>query len=365
MREFLRQYRKRHIYLAAALGLLGVYFLCRGNRQWMNALNDHVTAPLRGFLGRLCYLTDVSVMEVLCVLGVLAALVYVLACLYGIVKARGRRWRRAYGAVLGAVCILVTLYDGFCLMWGVNFWIDSFQDRSGIYAQPVAREDLEAVAAYFARQASLWSARVERDENGVFAVPRQEILDAAPRVYDGIEEQYPFLTYPDPGVKAMAFSRLMSRMNFTGVYCSFTGESNVNVDSPACLLPSTIAHELAHQRGIASEQECNFLAVLSATSSGMAPYIYSGWLMGYIYLGNALYRADPQAYWQVYETLSRGVQADLADNNAYWDQFEDTVVQKVSDSVYDGMLKAYGDEDGIASYGTVVDLLVTYYRDII
>ena len=31
--------------------------------------------------------------------------------------------------------------------------------------------------------------------------------------------------------------------------------------------------------------------------------------------------------------------------------------------VYDTILKGYGQEDGIRSYGTVVDLLVAYYRD--
>ena len=48
------------------------------------------------------------------------------------------------------------------------------------------------------------------------------------------------------------------------------------------------------------------------------------------------------------------VKADLAYNNAYWAQFQDSVVQTVSNQVYDGLLKAYGDERGIQSYGTVV-----------
>ena len=56
------------------------------------------------------------------------------------------------------------------------------------------------------------------------------------------------------------------------------------------------------------------------------------------------------------------MEADLAYNNAYWDQFKDNAAQKVADKVYDTSLKAYGDEDGIQSYGTVVDLLVAYYR---
>ena len=57
------------------------------------------------------------------------------------------------------------------------------------------------------------------------------------------------------------------------------------------------------------------------------------------------------------------MRADLAYNNAYWAQFQDNLLQTVSNQVYDGMLKSYGDERGIQSYGTVVDLLVVYYRD--
>ena len=160
----------------------------------------------------------------------------------------------------------------------------------------------------------------------------------------------------------MFFSRVMSAMNFTGVYFAFTGESNINVDAPACLTPSTIAHELSHQRGIASEQECNFLAVLASTTSGDPVYEYSGWLMGYIHLGNALYQADPAAWQAIRDSLPDTVLADLASNNAYWASFEGAAAD-ASQKVYDTILKGYGQEDGIRSYGTVVDLLVAYYRD--
>ena len=361
--KFWKNHKKLHIWLGADLAVLGLYLALRHDRGLMNGFADRITTPLKGALGRLCALTSLSVMELLYVLAGAAALVYVVGSVIAVVKARGRRGRRAYGALLLAADVSLTVYALFCLMWGVNYWTDSFQDRSGITAQPVAAEDLEAVTAYFAQQLADTADSVPRDENGVYAVSKEQILAESRLVYGGVTEQFPFLDFRDTGVKAVRCSRFMSIMGFTGVYFACIGESNVNVDSPACLLPSTVAHELAHQRGIAWEQECNFLGVLASVTSGMPDYVYSGWLLGFIHLGNALYETDPEAYWTIRNALPETVSADLRDNNAYWDQFRDNVVEKVSDTVYDAALKSYGDANGMKSYSMVVELLVAYYKD--
>ena len=361
--KFWKNHKKLHIWLGADLAVLGLYLALRHDRGLMNGFADRITTPLKGALGRLCALTSLSVMELLYVLAGAAALVYVVGSVIAVVKARGRRGQRAYGALLLAADVCLTVYALFCLMWGVNYWTDSFQDRSGITAQPVAAEDLEAVTAYFAQQLADTADSVPRDENGVYAVPKEQILAESRLVYGGVTEQFPFLDFRDTGVKAVRCSRFMSIMGFTGVYFACIGESNVNVDSPACLLPSTVAHELAHQRGIAWEQECNFLGVLASVTSRMPDYVYSGWLLGFIHLGNALYETDPEAYWAIRNALPETVSADLRDNNAYWDQFRDNVVEKVSDTVYDAALKSYGDANGMKSYSMVVELLVAYYKD--
>ena len=361
--KFWKNHKKLHIWLGADLAVLGLYLALRHDRGLMNGFADRITTPLKGALGRLCALTSLSVMELLYVLAGAAALVYVVGSVIAVVKARGRRGQRAYGALLLAADVCLTVYALFCLMWGVNYWTDSFQDRSGITAQPVAAEDLEAVTAYFAQRLADTADSVPRDENGVYAVPKEQILAESRLVYGGVTEQFPFLDFRDTGVKAVRCSRFMSIMGFTGVYFACIGESNVNVDSPACLLPSTVAHELAHQRGIAWEQECNFLGVLASVTSGMPDYVYSGWLLGFIHLGNALYETDPEAYWAIRNALPEMVRADLRDNNAYWDQFRDNVVEKVSDTVYDAALKSYGDANGMKSYSMVVELLVAYYKD--
>ena len=324
---FFKSHQKLHIWLLADLVLLAAFWIAREHRDWMNALERFVSAPIRRSLGSLCYRVSFSVMEVLYVLAAVLVLAYVVWNITAVVRARGRRKRRAYSAVLGAVCAGLSVCAATCLLWGVCYYTDTFQDRSGIRAEEVSLPDLTAVTAWFAENLAQTADQVPRDEAGTFNASLNEIFAGSTDIYQGAEDL-----------------------------------SNINVDAPACLIPSTIAHELSHQRGIASEQECNFLAVLASTTSGDPVYEYSGWLMGYIHLGNALYQADPAAWQAIRDSLPDTVLADLASNNAYWASFEGAAAD-ASQKVYDTILKGYGQEDGIRSYGTVVDLLVAYYRD--
>ena len=359
---FFKAHRKLHIWLLADLILMAAFLLARGHRDWMNALERFVSAPIRRFLGSLSGRVSFSVMEALYVLAAILAVTYAVWSIAAVVRAGGRRKNRAYSAVLGAVCAGLSICAATCLLWGVCYYTDTFQDKSGIHTEEVSLPDLTAVTAWFAENLTETAAQVPRNEMGLFNVSLDDIFAESTGIYEGAEDLFPFLAFEDLAPKRMLFSKVMSAMNFTGVYFAFTGESNINVDAPACLIPSTIAHELSHQRGIASEQECNFLAVLASTTSGSPVYEYSGWLMGYIHLGNALYGADQEAWQAIRDGLPDTVRADLAYNNAYWASFEG-VAADASQRLYDSILKGYGQEDGIRSYGTVVDLLVAYYRD--
>lgn len=357
---FFKSHQKLHIWLLADLVLLAAFWIAREHRDWTNALERFVSAPIRRSLGSLCYRVSFSVMEVLYVLAAVLALAYVVWNITAVVRARGRRKRRAYSAVLGAVCAGLSVCAATCLLWGVCYYTDTFQDRSGIRAEEVSLPDLTAVTAWFAENLAQTADQVPRDEAGTFNASLNEIFAGSTDIYQGAEDLFPFLEFEDRAPKRMFFSRVMSAMNFTGVYFAFTGESNINVDAPACLIPSTIAHELSHQRGIASEQECNFIAIAVSLASGDPVYRYSGLLMGYVHLGNALYRADPDRWQVIRDTLPDTVVADLRQNSAYWAAFEGPVNDAAS-KVYDSFLKSNGESRGVQSYGTVVDMLMAYY----
>ena len=361
MRNFLLFFRRLHLWLLANLAALALFALARTQRGVMNAVSEGFSMPLERALGRLWGLVPFSGVELCYVLAAAFLVYYLISAIVGIVHAEYKA-EAAYRRALLLVNLLLSLYAAFCLLWGVNFYADDFCDKSGLHPQPVAVEDLIAVTRRFAEEASACADAVARNADGTYAVPRAESMALAPTLYENLYDEFPFLRIPvDPAPKPIFFSRIMSAMNVTGLYFPFTGESNLNMDFPAATFPFTVAHELAHRRGIASEQQCNFLGALAAIRSDDPAYRYSGWLTGYIHLSNALYTVSPEAWAETRALLGPSAEADLRAANDYWARYEGKV-SEASGKAYDAMLKSYGDELGMRSYGAVVDLLVLYFK---
>ena len=351
----------RHVLTLLGGLLIGAYFLLRRDPQLMQRVCASVVRPWHRWVARQCDRLPFSAAEALIVLGVVLAAGYVIYTAVRLIVSRGRG-KRLYRFLLTCAAAFCMIYGGFCMLWGVYYYSADFEDQSGIRGVPVSVEQLTAVTRYFTDLVNDYADQVPRDDSGCFAEPLDAIFDRAPTLYREIEQTLPCLSGDDLSAKPFFFSRFMSYTNFTGFFFPFTGEANINVDVPPALIPSTIAHELAHQRGVAEEDEANFAAVLACLTNGDPVYCYSACLMSYIYLGNALYRADHAAWAENYDRLGPGVRADLAANSAYWAQFE-TPVSTISDSVYTGFLQSYGQTLGLQTYGKCVDLLIAYYYD--
>jgi hypothetical protein len=190
-----------------------------------------------------------------------------------------------------------------------------------------------------------------------FREMNRSLLDA----YDTLHEDYPFVQKLRSRVKNVILSTPMSYTHITGVYTYFTGEANLNVNFPDFTLPFTAAHELAHQRGIAKEDEANFIAYLVCIRSEDVYVRYSGYLNLYEYLASALYRANPSLHQKALSDLPIAVRAELNAYANFFDRYEDSVASKVSSAVNDTYLKTQGTQ-GTASYGLVVDLAVAYHQ---
>jgi len=350
-----------HIVGLVSVALICIHLLTRGSKTLMIWLSYNAVQPIHRALSALNSHVPFSVAELIIGIAIAGVLLCIALLIVRLIKGKGGRAVYRFFAVLISAGLAV--YAGFCMLWGVYYYGDDFITESGLSNDPVSVEQLERVTRYFADLANYYSDKVERDDTGEYVCDRDEILAQSPQVYAGIEQKYPCLEGPDISAKGIRFSRIMSYTDFTGFFFPFTAEANVNTDFPPSLFASTVAHELSHQRGVAKEQEANFVAVLACLDYGDTDYCYSASLLAYIHLGNALFTADTDAWREIYRSLSPEIIRDFQVNNEYWEQFE-TPVQTVSNTVYEGFLESYGQTLGLKSYGACVDLLVNYYEDI-
>ena len=345
--------------VSAALILL--HLATRRDHALMSRFSAKVVHPIHQALAQLCSRVSFSVAEIVIYCAALGVLGYLVGQTVRLIR-RPEKWKRVYITIMSLAAFGLAVYAGFCLLWGVYYYGDDFETESGLDFGEISTAQLDTVTRYFAELLNDSSLEVARDADGLYVADRTAILNRSSEVYAEIEGEFPCLAGPAVDAKPFALSRLMSYTDFTGFFFPFTGEANVNIDFPPSLFASTVAHELSHQRGVAREQEANFTAVLACLAYGDADYRYSACMLAYIHLGNALYKADREAWQEVYGGLNGYVRADMAADSEYWKQFK-TPVQTVSNSVYEGFLQSYDQTLGLKSYGACVDLLVNYYYE--
>lgn len=352
--------------IAHTVGLLSAFIiilhlLLRHNKVLMVKISENFVRPYHQAVAEILNGVHFSVAEVIIIFAGIGVIAYLI---YGIVRliCQKERLKRLYKTILPLLSFALLVYALFSVFWGTYYYADDFISRSGLKNEKISVEQLKTVTQYFADMANEYSQKVERDEKGFYRPDREEIMRMSPDLYENIEDEFPCLEGKALRAKGFKFSKILSYTDFTGFFFPFTGEANVNVDFPQNLFPSTVAHELAHQRGIAKEQEANFAAVLSSLEYGQEDFVYSAALLAYTHLGNALYKADHEAWKEIYSSLNDYVLLDFAENRAYWKQFEGPA-QSTMNTVYEGFLQSYDQKLGMKSYGACVDLLVNYYYD--
>lgn len=350
-----------HVGFLISAAVILLHLGTRGNYRLMNYLAVNAVRPAHGFLAGLFSAFPFSAAEFIIYAVAGWAVVYLILELVRLALHKDRL-KRAYKLLLRLLSLGLGIYALFCLFWGVYYYGDDFMAASGLDSGEISTEQLETVTAYFAALSNRYAGQVQRDENGLYTTDRAAILARSPEVFEKIQEKFPCLAGPAVAAKPFMFSKLLSYTDFTGFFFPFTGEANVNTDFPPSLFASTVAHELSHQRGVAKEQEANFVAVMASLEYGDVDYCYSACLLAYTHLGNALYSADREAWRAIYESLDENILKDFAANREYWAQFE-TPVQAVSNTVYEGFLQSYDQKLGMKSYGACVDLLVNYYYE--
>ena len=273
-------------------------------------------------------------------------------------------WRRMWiyvAALFSAICIVLNL---FVWNFAAGYYGKTLDEKLGLERTPVSADELYQTAEILSAHLRELEGEIVFLTGGASMMPYSysEMNDLLLTAYQKACEKYDFIDDFSSRIKPVMLSEPMSYTHITGVYSFFTGEANLNVNFPDYTLPYTAAHELAHQRGIAREDEANFVAFLVCMESDDAYIRYSAYLNVYEYVISALYSANQELYKQNYQTLPRTIVAERQAYAVFFEKYRENVAASISQATNNAYLQSQGATAGTKSYNMVVDLAVAYYR---
>jgi hypothetical protein len=299
-----------------------------------------------------------SLAEILIILLVFALIIYTIAVLIKTIN--DKSWKYIKELIINLGVFASIIYFLFTLFCGLNYYRYEFTVYSQLDVRESSKEELVMLCENLIEKANYLRTKVNVDEDGIAALDDESYYETAKRAqysFDNLSKIYEILrgNYPEP--KPVLLSKLMSEANITGIFVPFTFEANVNIDIPSYTIPSTMCHELTHLRGFMREDEANFISYLACVNSGYDDFAYSGTMLALTYGMNALYIEDYNSFEKLYYKYSEEVQKDIKYKTNYWKQFESKIAD-ISAKVNDTYLKANNQNDGVRSYGRMVDLLL-------
>ena len=362
LKKFL--YKRMYIWCLLPVSFLLVFFAKLDNRWVESFFVPFIYKPLSFVIGLFVSLFPFSVTEYLAVIGAGLIIFYLVRKIICIVKTK--RWKRTvYEIFINAVSLASVALFLFEICMGLNYYRYTVTDYLGLEVTKSSTEELYDLCVILVNDMNKYRAELETDENGVALLNdknRTRTSNSARDAYKALSKKYPFLKSADIRGKPLVSSKLFSMVTTTGIYIPYTFESNINVDVPEHTIPATMCHELTHYRGFMRENEANFLGYLACMESDRADFKYSGSLMAFQYCFSALYKDDSTLGKKIANMCVDGIVTDIAREEEYWEPFLNTKVNSVSEQVYDTYLNLNDVEDGVKSYGRMIDLLLAYYR---
>lgn len=347
------------IFLAViALGVNIAYVV---SEDFADFFNVNISSHIRVFMAHLTSWIPFSLAEFIVISSPVLITVVIIVC----VKKAARGTRYMIRCIAGLFSVVLFLYSLFVFDFGAGYRTSSLDKKLGIVREKVSANDLyNTIMIVIGHLNELEDDIMYVESKGsVRPYSHDMTVRLCVESYNSLSDEYGFITKLDAPVKQIVLSDYMTYTHISGMYTYFTGEANLNTNYPYFVNVYTVAHEMAHQRGIARENEANFMAYLVCITSD-DPYMqYSGYLNMYEYLANPLYTASQELYYKARASLDTRVRYDLSCYSDFFEKYRDNIAADVSDTVNNTYLKVQGTKEGSKSYGMVVDLAVAYHRN--
>lgn len=261
-------------------------------------------------------------------------------------------WKRFFLSVGWFVVIGVAW---FYLGWGVAYFREDFYARSELEKAPYDSENLMRITEAIIDKAN----RSYLDCSGM---DKEEVRREIEQSYTLLQEPLR-ISYPNGRrrVKPMLYESLYTGMGISGYFGPYLNEIHLNNYALPFTYPFTLAHEMAHQFGIAAESEANLYGFVVCAHSSHPMVRYSGYLSVMGYLLRDVRRLLPDRYEPMLQSIRPEIIADLQRNSDHWMAARNEKLSDAQDKMYDTYLKTNRVSSGRDNYSEVVGLLLSGY----
>jgi hypothetical protein len=281
----------------------------------------------------------------------LSILLFLLLCL---------RWlsRGLVSLMSGLAWLIPLLLASGILFWGLNHCRPPIAQRLGWSVDKPQQAELAGLVGELARELSALEGSFEEAE----LAPSTDVLEQLlTSTFDGQAKQWSWLRGAQARLRVPLARGLLARLGIAGVYSPWTGEAHLEGSLPAPVIWHTAAHEVAHQRGIAREEEANFIAWVVLRDAPEPAARYSARFALLNQALRALGRENPELVGELLQTLHPVLQERRTLVRQFW-RLRRGPLSRATGRVNDTYLKAAGQEQGIRSYGLVLDLVLAERR---
>ena len=247
------------------------------------------------------------------------------------------------------------LYVAFKVLWGLNYSRLPIAEQLHISNEKYTTTELVSLGQYFINR--LNTLQKTKKENYSISQLRQKAKVA----YDKMQLQNPFFTYQTPAVKPVLNSWVVTKIGIEGYYSPLSGEANVNMRLPATSLPFVTCHEIAHQLGVAREDEANLIGYLVASNSDDPFFQYSASYEVFKNIFFEIKMKSPEDYEKLYKTINPGTIQDLKADRTFWQKYNSNMFAYM-DVAFDRFLKLNNQSKGTDSYQDIVLWLYNIHK---
>jgi hypothetical protein len=270
-----------------------------------------------------------------------------------------KNWKTNALKFLGVLSIF---YFFFHFLWGMNYYRVPIHEKFKINKE-YELADLEKLTEKMIAKSNEIQVRIASNDTVAIINPytEKEIFEMAQDGYHKLPNDLKEFDYHTKSIKKSLFSMPLSYMGFGGYLNPFTNEAQVNYLKPKYSTPFTTCHEMAHQTGIGSESECNFIGYLAALNNSDDYFQYAAYTTAVRYCFRNLEDIKEGKSKLYFKKLNKGVLKNFNENEIFWKEYQ-TPINTFFEYFYDNFLKANQQKDGMESYSKFVGLLIGYEK---